>query len=174
MAIEHRWYRYHVFVYYAIIREVEPANVTHRYCCTHDPALAGSVDTRRGYVMNRMEERETGAVSIQPDDGGAHVALPIETAKKGKKVQYKPFTHAGSLPMIPAHLVEKIFKGQYVDLSDLLQDNILLAKKSASSISTSHTESGLIQRYKKREFTKDEAGMLIWIRCFAVYTAVVC
>ena len=58
-------------------------------------------------------------------------------------------------------------------LSDLLQDNILLVKKSASSGGTSQTESGLVQRYKKREFTKDEAGMLSWIQCFAVYIAIV-
>lgn len=61
-----------------------------------------------------------------------------------------------------------------MDLSDLLQDNILLAKKSASSGGTSQNESGLVQRYKKREFTKDEAGMLSWIQCFAVYIAIVC
>ena len=61
-----------------------------------------------------------------------------------------------------------------VDLSDLPQDNILLTKKSASSSGTSQTESGLIQRYKKWEFTKDEAGISSWIQCFAVYTAVVC
>ena len=139
-----------------------------------NPALAGGVDTPWRSVMNRTEERETGAVSTQPDAGGAHAELPAEIAKKGKKVQYEPFALAGSLPMILAHLVEKILKGQYVDLSDLIQDNILLAKKSASSSGTSQTESGLIQRYKKREFTKDEAGMLSWIQCFAVYTAVVC
>ena len=66
--------------------------------------------------------------------------------------------------MIPAHLVEKI-KGHYVDLSDLLQVKILLAKKSANSGGTSQTEPGLVW-YEKREITKDEAGMLSWIQCF--------
>ena len=100
--------------------------------------------------------------------------LRAESAKKGKKPVYEPFALAGSLPMIPAHLVEKILKGQYIDLSDLLQDNILLAKKSNSGSGTVQTESGLVWRYKKREFTKDEAGMLSWIQCFAVYMAIVC
>ena len=77
--------------------------------------------------------------------------------------------------MIPGHLVEKIVKGQYnIDLSDLLQDNILLAKKSASGSGNHQIESGLIQRCKKREFTKDEAGLLSWTQCFAVYMAIVC
>ena len=31
--------------------------------------------------------------------------------------------------MIPATLVDKILKGQYVDMCDLLQDNILLSKR---------------------------------------------
>ena len=82
--------------------------------------------------------------------------MPADSVKKGKKVQYEPFALAESLPMIPTHLVEKIMKGHYVDLSDLLQDNILLAKKSASSSGTSQTEPGFVQRCKKREFTKDE------------------
>ena len=54
--------------------------------------------------------------------------MPADSVKKSKKVQYEPFALAESLPMIPTHLVEKIMKGHYVDLSDLLQDNILLAK----------------------------------------------
>ena len=100
--------------------------------------------------------------------------LPTGSAKKPKKSPCEPFALAGSLPMIPENLVEKILKGQYVDLSDLLQDNILLAKKSTGTSGSSATESGLTQRYKKREFTKDEARMLSWIQCFTVYTAIVC
>ena len=114
----------------------------------------------------------TGAVSSETAAAvSGATELPTGSAKKPKKSPYEPFALAGSLPMIPENLVEKILKGQYVDLSDLLQDNILLAKKSTG---TSATESGLTQRYKKREFTKDEAGMLSWMQCFTVYTAIVC
>ena len=42
------------------------------------------------------------------------------------------FALAESLPVVPVPLVDKIQKGKFVDLCDLLQDNILLAKKSAS------------------------------------------
>ena len=53
---------------------------------------------------------------------------PSESGKKGNKPATEPFALAESLPMIPATLVDKILKGQYVDMCDLLQDNILLSK----------------------------------------------
>lgn len=84
------------------------------------------------HMANGGGDRENGAVSIESVVGGVHAEMPTETAKKSKKPACEPFALAGSLPMIPTNLVEKILKGQYhdVDLSDLLQDNTLLAKKS--------------------------------------------
>ena len=73
--------------------------------------------------------------------------------------------------MIPSNLVEKIIKGQYIDLCNLLQDNILLSKKSGSG-NGSTFEVGYTQHYKKREFTKDDVGLLSWIQCFVVYTTI--
>ena len=109
----------------------------------------------------------TGAVSSETAAAvSGATELPTGSAKKPKKSPCEPFALAGSLPMIPENLVEKILKGQYVDLSDLLQ-----AKKSTGTSGSSATESGLTQRYKRREFTKDETS---WIQCFTVYTAIVC
>ena len=97
--------------------------------------------------------------------------------KRTNLLATEPFALAESLPMIPATLVDKILKGQYVDMCDLLQDNILLSKKATnggagggggSEPSVGHT------RRRKREFTKDEAGLLSWIQCFAAFTAIVC
>ena len=102
---------------------------------------------------------------------------PSEGGKKGNKPPTEPFALAESLPMIPATLVDKILKGQYVDMCDLLQDNILLSKKStnggAGGGGGSEPSVGHTQR-RKREFTKDEAGLLSWIQCFAAFTAIVC
>ena len=102
---------------------------------------------------------------------------PSEGGKKGNKPPTEPFALAESLPMIPATLVDKILKGQYVDMCDLLQDNILLSKKStnggAGGGGGSEPSVGHTQR-RKREFTKDESGLLSWIQCFAAFTAIVC
>ena len=93
---------------------------------------------------------------------------------KGEK-KAEPFALAESLPIIPATLVDKIVKGQYVDLCDLLQDNILLAKRAPiGERNDTDPGSGHTRRHKKREFTRDEAGLLSWTQCFAVYTAIVC
>ena len=98
-----------------------------------------------------------------------------EVDEKEKMSPTEPFALAESLPMIPSNIVEKILKGQYVDLCHLLQDNILLTKKITSGgTSGSNPGPGHTQQYRKREFTKDEAGLLSWTQCFAVYTAIVC
>ena len=65
--------------------------------------------------------------------------------------------------MIPATLVDKILKSQYIDSGDLLQDNILLSKNvhkgggGRSEPSVGHTQR------RKQVFTEDEAGLLSWI-----------
>ena len=71
---------------------------------------------------------------------------------------------AESLPVVPAPLVDKIQKGKFADLCDLLQDNILLAKKSASEGGLGAKDAASGQR-RKREFTKDEGGLLSWTQC---------
>ena len=110
---------------------------------------------------------EAGAASANTRD------KPTMSEPKGKKSQVEPFALAESLPVIPASLVEKISKGQYIELSELLQDNILLSKRNVMGSGTT-AESGHTHRYKKREFTKDEAGLLSWTQCFVAYTAIVC
>ena len=71
------------------------------------------------------------------------------------------------------NIVDRILKGQYVDLCDLLQDNLLLSKKTAGGgCKGSESSSAHSHRFKKWEFTRDEAGLLSWVQCFAVYTAI--
>ena len=50
----------------------------------------------------------------------------------------EPFALAAGLLMIPSNLVEKIIKGQFMDLCDLLQDNILLSKKFMNKSGSTH------------------------------------
>lgn len=131
-----------------------------------------------------MDGDETQAVpSLAPggtpsntEAGAAPVDVntqPTMSGGKAKKPATEPFSLAESLPIIPASLVEKIAKGQYVDLSDLLQDNILLSRRNGSGSGTP-AEPGHSQRAKKRQFTKDEAGLLSWVQCFAALTAIIC
>ena len=106
---------------------------------------------------------------------GVIMDVAVEGSRSDSKKKAEPFALAESLPIIPATLVDKIVKGQYIDLCDLLQDNILLAKKAPSGDrSDGDSGSGHTRRHKKREFSKDEAGLLSWTQCFAVYTAIVC
>ncbi len=83
----------------------------------------------------------------------------------------EPFMLGEGLPVIPAKLVAKILKGTYVDMADLLQDNIALEKR----VSATDQETGALKSTvgKKRELTEDVQGLLSWAECFNTYTCVV-
>ncbi len=83
----------------------------------------------------------------------------------------EPFMLGEGLPVIPAKLVVKILKGTYVDMADLLQDNIALEKR----VSTTDQETGALKSTvgKKRERMEDVQGLLSWAECFNTFTCVV-
>ena len=73
--------------------------------------------------------------------------------------------------MLPAKVVAKILQGEYVEMAELLQDNIALDNKLA----TAHSEgvsTGHLKSNKKRELTEDVHGLLSWIECFNIYSSV--
>ncbi len=52
--------------------------------------------------------------------------VPERKEKSGstKKVEGRPFLQSEALPAVPARLVKKILKGEYVDMAELLRDNV--------------------------------------------------
>ena len=61
--------------------------------------------------------------------------------------------------------------GEYVEMAELLQDNIALDNKLA----TAHSEgvsTGHLKSNKKRELTEDVHCLLSWIECFNIYSSV--
>ena len=73
----------------------------------------------------------------------------------------KPFSLASSFPTIPAKLALKIQSLQFVEMRELLPNNLTIVKDA-----TSHP---LDQRPKQREV----ASILSWVSAFATYVAVV-
>lgn len=90
---------------------------------------------------------------------------------KPAEAKAEPFTRGEGLPVLPAKVVAKILRGEYVNMADLLQDNIALDNKLATvyseGVSTGHLKSN-----KKRELTEDVHSLLSWIECFNIYSSV--
>ena len=75
-----------------------------------------------------------------------------------------PFIMSESLPVVPGKLVKKILKGDFVDMAELLKDNVEAERRRAAS-----GESSQGQRLSRREVP----DFTSWLQCFSFYAAVV-
>jgi hypothetical protein len=75
------------------------------------------------------------------------------------------FTLGEGLPPVPGKLVQKIQRGDYVDMAELLRDNMELERRKASRESTL----ALGIQPSRREVP----DLISWVQCFGVYAAVV-
>ena len=107
------------------------------------------------------------------------VATTGTNAQPAKKAATEPFFIGEGLPVVPAKLVDRILRGDFLELSELLNDNIQLAKRNTHSdpegvqqlILGRQQSSG---KQRRREFTPDSAGLLSWVQCFGIYATIVC
>ena len=84
--------------------------------------------------------------------------------KKGVEQECSPFVLSEALPVVPAKLVKRILRGEYVDMSELLSDNLEAERRRALS---EMGESG--PRVSRREVP----DLLSWLKCFSLYAAIV-
>ena len=82
-----------------------------------------------------------------------------------KKEDPPPFTLGEGLPPVPSKLVAKIHKGDFVDMAELLRDNIE-AERRYSWASNPDTPSSIPGR-------REVPDLFSWVQCFGVYAAVV-
>ena len=95
---------------------------------------------------------------------------PGETASNSLQLAGLSLSHG--FPLIPPKLVGNILKWEYVDISELLPDNLELARRTAEaqrSLATSCSS----KAPKKRELTKDLKGLAAWSVCFSTYIAII-
>ena len=89
--------------------------------------------------------------------------------KKPLKEEYKPFLLCDSLPAVPAKLVKRILKGEYVEMSELLKDN-LEADRRRSLIDAGCPAHSHMGQFSRREIP----DALSWLYCFGIYAAIIC
>ena len=87
-----------------------------------------------------------------------------EIVNAEKPIEVTPFTLGEGLPPVPAKLVAKILKGEFVDMVELLCDNM------EAECRRPHTSNGDPPSGSSRREVPD---LLSWIQCFGVYAAVV-
>jgi len=91
--------------------------------------------------------------SVQVDPPATLPELGTEAitgSTKEKEVPPQPFILGEGLPLVPAKLVNKIQKGEFVDMAELLKDNI---------------------EAKRHRVANDQEG-LSWLQCFGKYACV--
>jgi len=72
-----------------------------------------------------------------------------------------------ALPVVPAKLVKRIARGDYIDMTDLLKDNmeVLRRRRLEGEASSSHFD----QPPSRREIP----DIMSWVQAFSLYAAVV-
>ncbi len=88
----------------------------------------------------------------------------------GKRQGYSedppPFTLGEGLPPVPAKLVTKILKGDFVDMAELLRDNIEAERRRTRTTSAETCSNSTPGR-------REVPDLFSWVQCFGVYAAVV-
>ena len=120
-------------------------------------AGSGATDTSRDGVP------EGGATGFE----GAGAELPAKG--KGKVVDKlaKPFLLSEGLPPVPGKLVARILKGDFVDMAELLRDNLEAQRKGV--LQEAEGSTGTTGPSRPR---RDIPDLLSWVQCFGLYAAV--
>lgn len=134
-----------------------------------DLQLIGEATPRSGVTDNPAEqqgaetelssrERRAAAVTAEGD--------PAErTGLEGDPAEGSPFVLGESLPTVPAKLVKKILKGEYIDMAELLQDNTEASRCQGDQPASSTGGS----KRPRREVP----DVLSWLQCFGAYASIV-
>jgi len=106
-----------------------------------------------------------------PPVGGTEaekLVLPAVIPKKAEVPVEIPFILSDALPVVPAKLVKRILKPEYVDMAELLKDNMEAERRRMLS------DGGLTQsHFANRPTRREVPDMLSWLQCFSLYAAVV-
>jgi len=78
-----------------------------------------------------------------------------------------PFVVSESLPVVPAKLVRRILKAEYVDMAELLRDNMEAERRRWQG-------EGPSSHFSSRVSRREIPDILSWLQCFTSYAAVVC
>ena len=127
-----------------------------------------------GLHLGELEREKVGELGlpsfetdVAPGGEGRGLSEPRRAEaveRKGLEQEYRPFILSEALPVVPAKLVKRILRGEYVDMAELLKDNMEVERRRT----VAEAEEGRA-RINRREVP----DMLSWLQCFSLYAAVV-
>lgn len=91
---------------------------------------------------------------------------PPKAQGKSNLCKAEPFLLSEGLPPVPAKLVAKIQSGEFIDMAELLQDNIEATRRRGES-DPPHCSS------ETKRPRREIPDFLSWLQCFGVYASVV-
>ena len=80
-----------------------------------------------------------------------------------------PFVTSKTLPVIPEKMVERILRGDFTDMAELLKDNMEVERRHYL-LEGECGQSGIGQMMSRREVP----DIMNWSQCFSVYIALIC
>lgn len=111
-----------------------------------------------------------GEVSDGPGPSGVKVSAPPPGHAETKEKDCGPFVLSDALPVVPAKLAKKIRRGEFVDMSELLKDNMEVERRRAAQGGEGGHQAAAVARVDRREVP----DLLSWLHCFSLYAAIVC
>ena len=88
--------------------------------------------------------------------------------RESKSDQIQPFLLSDTLPLVPVKLVERILKGEYLDMAEFLKNNMEVERRRALA------EPGTGQSLRAHHPRREVPDVLSWLRYFSIYAAVIC
>ncbi len=81
---------------------------------------------------------------------------------RGKKRVHQPFVFSEGFPPVPGELVGKILNREFVDMAELLRDNIEAERRRGQNDGAS----------RPKQNRREVPDLLSWIQCFGIYVSV--
>ena len=112
----------------------------------------------------REEGRSGGK---EPEESTASPSVVWEGRATGRELvpDNLPLVMGEALPVVPAKMVKRILKGEFIDMAEFLKDNAEAERRRATV-----GESGQAVRGSRREIPDFES----WLQCLSAYAAVIC
>lgn len=136
-----------------------------------DNALGGEVTQEELAGMQLPDLTEGERENDLPEGDPPTSSMRAKQTRRGteSEVGQGPFILSETASVVPAKLVKRILKGDYLDFAELLKDNMEAERRRA----TQEGESASAP-YGHRANRREVPDMLSWLGCFSLYAAVVC
>lgn len=118
----------------------------------------GSETARVAKALAKADERTAGPEGMLPSQPAT------KEGERSNSSEIGAFVLGEGLPPVPAKLVAKILKGEFIDMAELLWDNIEAERRRGGSDTTSS---------QLRAAQREIPDILSWFQCFGVFASVV-